>query len=1010
MICCAWRRCRGGGRVALSAALTIFAAAEARGQETCQTASPVPIGAAFTGSNSAAVTDPQAGLCVATSRDVWHSFTPAVGGAHTISLCGSAFDTVAALYDSCDNLPLICDDDSCDQQSQIVAVLNAGQPYLLRIGSAGASAGGSYRVTITPPAGATPSNNACGAPIMLPQNQVVIGSSAGATGSDLTPGCGALDRADVWYNFAPQASGLHILELCSSSFDAVLSVHTSCVFTSPVACSDDQFVAGCVGSGARIAFNATVGQPFLVRVAGTNDSFGAFSLILYTARSNDLCSSAIQLQLNVPYNGFTSPAVGTETAVGCAQSAGDVWHSYSATVSGPHTFNLCGANFDSVISVHSGCPGEPGSFVLACDDNGCGGQGGASIVTADLTVGQTYFIRVAGRVNGGSLSTGSYSLLTQITPPLNDSCSSPAVLTVGSPVAASTAGSTGADQTPGCGSSDRLDIWYQFSAPAAGDYEFNTCGSVIDTTLALFAGCSTLLACVDDDPAYCGAGSRGARITRTLGAGASVLVRVAGVNDQAGRFQVVVNRVPPPNDSCANAAVLPIGVLTGGSLTGASGSGTFSPCEPVDTADVFYVFTPDDTRAFQIQTCGSTAATALSLLAGCPPAAEIACATQNGGLCQAAGGASLTAVLRGGTPYRVRVAGRAGSALGAFQVLAISADPPNDACDRAVTVLADQPLLGTNRGATGTDISPCGGGDARDVWFRFVPELSGSYEISTCSTGTPLDTTLSVFEECPESSGASGLPIACNDDDDGTGACAARLSRVVVRLTAGLEYLVRVAAASDAEGSFTLVVRSAVPGNDQCAQAQPAGIGITPFDTLGASNDPITIDNTCGLGITQILNDVWFSFTPSVSGTVIASVCGASFDTAIAISSGGTGCTAGIGSVVACNDDYDCDMNPQTTDPQSRVSFAATAGQAYLIRIGSRTGARGAGELRITQPGIGCPCDWNRTGGLTLQDLFDFLSDWFAGAADFNGSGQTTIDDLFGYLGCYLERPAGCGG
>jgi hypothetical protein len=55
-----------------------------------------------------------------------------------------------------------------------------------------------------------------------------------------------------------------------------------------------------------------------------------------------------------------------------------------------------------------------------------------------------------------------------------------------------------------------------------------------------------------------------------------------------------------------------------------------------------------------------------------------------------------------------------------------------------------------------------------------------------------------------------------------------------------------------------------------------------------------------------------------------------------------------------------------------------------------------------------CPCDWNHAGGTTLQDLFDFLTAYFGGAADFNGVDGTTIQDIFDYLLCYFTRPLPC--
>ncbi len=51
--------------------------------------------------------------------------------------------------------------------------------------------------------------------------------------------------------------------------------------------------------------------------------------------------------------------------------------------------------------------------------------------------------------------------------------------------------------------------------------------------------------------------------------------------------------------------------------------------------------------------------------------------------------------------------------------------------------------------------------------------------------------------------------------------------------------------------------------------------------------------------------------------------------------------------------------------------------------------------------------DFNGDGGVTVQDIFDFLAAWFAsdGHADFNGAGGITVQDIFDFLGAWF---AGC--
>ncbi len=51
-----------------------------------------------------------------------------------------------------------------------------------------------------------------------------------------------------------------------------------------------------------------------------------------------------------------------------------------------------------------------------------------------------------------------------------------------------------------------------------------------------------------------------------------------------------------------------------------------------------------------------------------------------------------------------------------------------------------------------------------------------------------------------------------------------------------------------------------------------------------------------------------------------------------------------------------------------------------------------------------CRPDFNNSGSLTVQDIFDFLTAYFSGdpRADFNGAGGITVQDIFDYLSAYF--------
>ena len=88
---------------------------------------------------------------------------------------------------------------------------------------------------------------------------------------------------------------------------------------------------------------------------------------------------------------------------------------------------------------------------------------------------------------------------------------------------------------------------------------------------------------------------------------------------------------------------------------------------------------------------------------------------------------------------------------------------------------------------------------------------------------------------------------------------------------------------------------------------------------------------------------------------------------------------------------------PSTGTYYVQVTGGTTTGSYYAVVYLSST----------TPPALPCAPDFNLSGGVSVQDVFDFLAAWFAGdpRADFNNSGTVTVQDIFDFLAAWF---AGC--
>jgi hypothetical protein len=126
-------------------------------------------------------------------------------------------------------------------------------------------------------------------------------------------------------------------------------------------------------------------------------------------------------------------------------------------------------------------------------------------------------------------------------------------------------------------------------------------------------------------------------------------------------------------------------------------------------------------------------------------------------------------------------------------------------------------------------------------------------------------------------------------------------------------------------------------------------------------------------------------------------------------------CTLACATVCAdSGGDYQGDGTTCTPDPcNPSPTGACCRGTTCAAEIaGNCTGANasfaGAGTVCNTFTGNRttpcCLADYNHVGGVTVQDIFDFLSAYFTqnSLADINGVGGVTVQDIFDFLSAYF--------
>lgn len=377
-----------------------------------------------------------------------------------------------------------------------------------------------------------------------------------------------------------------------------------------------------------------------------------------------------------------------------------------------------------------------------------------------------------------------------------------------------------------CGGSSAPELTFTFTAPAAGEYVFDTGGSEVDTVLYLLAGVcdGPELRCDDDGLA----GSNASVTSLELDAGETITVVLDAFGVSGGPARLTVSE----GTTACPAQVVPPGLpqtVLGQTIVATD---LFEPsCGTEDEGDQAIAFTAPYTGIYRFDTAGSDFDTTLTLLDGTCGGPELACNDDEPGALDGSSGLALP--LHGGQAVTAVVEGFFGES-GTF---ALNVDRLAGACpDQSLGSMAVPFVVtGSTASADEATASSCGGLGSPDYSYVWTPPADAVYRFDTA--GSSFDTVVALFED-----DCFGPELACNDDAGGTAAATSAY------LQAGQPVII-VVDGNDGSGDFTLLVEETTDSGDCCTGHMAPGCEHAPIQvcvcTLDAFCCNTSWDDTC---------------------------------------------------------------------------------------------------------------------------------------------------------------------
>jgi hypothetical protein len=216
------------------------------------------------------------GSCL-TSPNIWYCYTATCTGDVTVSLSGTVFDTMMAVYDGCGCYPTFavslieCDDDSGENRaSEITFAAVAGNQYQIEIGGYGSETGQGV-LNVSCEETSIPSKDDC---VDAKPIGDVVDLPFDTTNSTFDgPGL-CLTSPNIWYCYTASCTGDVTISLLDSGYDTMLAVYKGCecypVQNDLIECNDDFNSA----YQSQVTIAAVAGSQYLIEVGGYGSETG----------------------------------------------------------------------------------------------------------------------------------------------------------------------------------------------------------------------------------------------------------------------------------------------------------------------------------------------------------------------------------------------------------------------------------------------------------------------------------------------------------------------------------------------------------------------------------------------------------------------------------------------------------------------------------------------------------------------------------------------------------------